>query len=148
MTSAYKGKVGRAFVTIGLLTLPFAYSNFLPTALSSNALADYIKNHFIREVIFGVTLVAWTIILTFKPLNRANFRKIAIFGSVVVLPFWIARAFGWSVGGMEAVWGEAIQASGAYALHVPQASLFFIGLALLWGELKSADFKEAKHPEI
>lgn len=139
MKSSYKGKIGRVFVIIGLLTLPFAYSNFLPTALSSDALPDYVKNHFIREVTFGVTLVVWTILLALKPLNAANLKKIAIFGSAVVLPFWIARAFGWSVGGMEAVWGEAIQPSGAYALHIPQASFFFVGVALLWLELRTLE---------
>ncbi|MEP2989763.1 MAG: hypothetical protein ABJN65_01030 [Parasphingorhabdus sp.] len=139
MKCSYRAKIGRTFVIVGLLTLPFAYSNFLPTALSSYALPDYVKNHFIREVMFGVTLVVWTISLAIRPLNISNLKKIALLGSAVVLPFWIARAFGWSVGGMEAVWGEAIKPSGAYALHIPQALFFYVGLALLWFELRTIE---------
>lgn len=137
MKSKIVGKVGKTLIVLALLTLPLAYSNFLPTSLSSEVLPDYIKNHFIREVTFGLALVTFTIFLISRPLTRLNFTQIAVLGSAVVLPFWIAWSFGWSVGGLDAVWGEAIQPSGAYMIHIPQASLFYLGLIMLWAELRS-----------
>ena len=142
MKTTIRGKIGKTLAIFGLLTLPFAYSNFLPTSLSSDLLPDYIKNHFIREVTFGLTLVGFTVFTITRPLTQKTFRTIALLGSAVVVPFWIAWTFGWSVGGMEAVWGEAIDASGAYMIHVPQASLFFIGLAFLWAELRKQNSEE------
>jgi len=65
-------------------------------------------------------------------MDRQKWFQIAVLGSVVVLPFWISWAFGWSVGGIEAVWGEEIDASGAYSLHIPQVLIFYLGLILLW----------------
>ena len=56
---------------------------------------------------------------------------LAITGSIVVLPFWLAALLGWSVGGLGEVWGDAIGPESAYALHGSQIALFYSGLALL-----------------
>ena len=124
-------KIGRALVVISIGLLFLAYSNFAPTALSSDIVADYVKNHFVREVIFGVALAAWTIRLALQPLDATRWKQLAIAGSIVILPFWIAALFGWSVGGMEEVWGGSVGPAGAYALHGPQVVMFYLGLALL-----------------
>lgn len=118
---------------IGSVALLFvAYSNFLPTALSSDQVPDYVKNHFLREVIFGVTLAIWTIRVALLPADSSSWTTIAVVGSVVILPFWVASLFGWSVGGMEAVWGESIGPDAAYLLHGSQVVMFYAGLACLW----------------
>jgi hypothetical protein len=126
---------GRILIALSISLMFFAYSNFAPTALGSDQLADYVKNHFIREMIFGCTLALLVIALTVTAKDKGKWLQIAVLGSIVVLPFWVAWSFGWSVGGIEAVWGTEIDASGAYSLHIPQVSLFYLGLTLLWFSL-------------
>ena len=124
--------VGRLLV-IGAISLLFlAYSNFAPTALSSELVADYVKNHFVREVIFGIALAVWTIRLSLERVDTTNCAKIAGLGTVVILPFWVAALMGWSVGGMEEVWGGSIGPGAAYLLHGSQVVAFYLGLGLLW----------------
>jgi len=129
-----KYKIGQIFLIASLSLLFVAYSNFVPTSLGSEYIADYIKNHFVREIIFGIALTIWTIRLALLPKEKLPFKQVALLGSIVIFPFWIAVAFGWSVGGMEQVWGEAIDASTAYRLHGVQVGLFLIGLALVGWE--------------
>lgn len=122
---------GRVLV-IGALALIFlAYSNFAPTALSSELIADYVKNHFVREILFGLVLASWAIYLTMRDLTPSRFRMIAFLGTVVVSPFWIAAAFGWSTGGLAEVWGGEIDAGAAYMLHGTQTAAFGLGLVLI-----------------
>jgi hypothetical protein len=109
-----------------------AYSNFAPTALSSDGIADYVKNHFFREMIFGTALAVWTIKTALQPVNTTNLIRLLLLGSIVVLPFWVASLFGWSTGGIEEVWGDSLRPNGAYFLHGPQTAMFFAGIALLW----------------
>jgi hypothetical protein len=132
MNPALLTTVGRILVigAIGLLFL--AYMNFVPTALSSDHVADYVKNHFVREIIFGIGLAAWTIRVALAPIDSANCVQITVLGSIVVLPFWLAALMGWSVGGMEEVWGGSIGPGAAYLLHGSQVLMFYMGLALLW----------------
>jgi hypothetical protein len=130
-------KIGRVLVIASIGLLMLAYSNFAPTALSSAMIADYVKNHFVREMIFGVALAVWTIRLALGPIDAARWKQIALIGSIVVLPFWVASLFGWSVGGMSEVWGGSMGPGSAYALHGPQVVMFYLGLALLWGAPKS-----------
>jgi hypothetical protein len=123
--------IGRALVigSVGLLFL--AYANFAPTALASASVADYVKNHFVREIIFGIALAAWTIRVALQPMSTRRWTQLAVLGSIVILPFWISLLFGWSVSGMEEVWGGSVGAGSAYALHGSQVVLFYVGLALL-----------------
>jgi hypothetical protein len=132
-------KIGRALVIVSIGLLFFAYSNFAPTALSSEKIADYVKNHFVREIIFGVVLAAWTIRLALQPIDATSWRRLGVFGSIVILPFWVAALFGWSVGGMHEVWGDSIGPGGAYMLHGPQVFMFYLGLAFLWSGAKSPE---------
>jgi hypothetical protein len=122
----------RILVTFSLAMLFFAYANFAPTALGSPEIADYVKNHFVREMIFGVALSALTIYLVCRPLEGKQWLLVAIFGSVVVLPFWVAALSGWATGGMQLAWRGAIEASSAYWLHGSQVALFYCGLLLLY----------------
>lgn len=124
-------KIGQTLVIASLSLLFVAYSNFVPTSLGSDNIADYVKNHFVREIIFGIALTIWAIRLALLPKDKLPFLHLLILGSVVVFPFWIAAAFGWSVGGMEEVWGKAIEASTAYTLHGVQVGLFILGLLLI-----------------
>lgn len=124
-------KIGQFLVVTALSLLFVAYSNFGPTSLSSDKIADYVKNHFVRELIFGIALTIWAIRLALLPKEKLPFNQLLVIGSVVVFPFWIATAFGWSVGGMEQVWGKAIDASAAYTLHGVQVGLFLLGLLLI-----------------
>jgi len=124
-------KIGQVLV-IGALSLLFlAYSNFIPTALQSNEIADYVKNHFVREVLFGLALTIWAIKLALSPKESFPFKQLLILGTIIISPFWIAYLFGWSTGGMEVVWGETISPNAAYALHGSQVVLFMIGMLLL-----------------
>jgi len=132
-----RAKIGRALVIISVGLLFAAYANFAPTALSSAKVADYVKNHFVREIIFGIALAAWTIRLALQPIGATPWTRLAVIGSIVVLPFWVAALFGWSVGGMGEVWGDSIGPGAAYALHGPQVLMFYLGLALLWEPAKS-----------
>lgn len=126
-----KYKVGQTLVILSLSLLFFAYANFAPTALSSVDIADYVKNHFVREVLFGISLTVWTIWLVLQPPTSSTYRQIVLLGTIIIIPFWIASLFGWSTGGMEKVWGDAISPSTAYALHGSQVILFLIGILLL-----------------
>lgn len=130
---------GRILLITSLLFMFFAYSNFAPTALSSELLADYIKNHFIREMIFGLTLSSTVIIFACLPIDRKRYLRIALFGCFAVLPFWVGASFGLSTGGIEAVWGEEITERDAYLLHGPQTSLFLISLLILWLGVRKAE---------
>ena len=124
-------RLGRILTVGALGFLFFAYLNFAPTSLSSSQIADYVKNHFVREMIFGIALTAWTIRLALQPLDVEGWKRVAGLGSVVVLPFWIASLFGWSTGGMAEVWGDAVPPAVTYALHGTQVACFYAGLFLL-----------------
>ena len=124
-------KTGQILVIAALSLLFLAYSNFGPTSLGSERIADYVKNHFVREIIFGIALTVWAIKTALLPKKKLPFTQLLILGSVVIFPFWIAVAFGWSVGGLEEVWGKSIDASAAYTLHGVQVGLFLLGLILI-----------------
>lgn len=124
--------VGRIFLISAILLMPIAYSNFAPTALGSDLIADYIKNHFVREMIFGLSLAAMTIMMIVTPLDIEKMKKITIFSSIVILPFWVARSFGWSTGGIQEVWGPESGDGTALWLHGPQLAMYILGLSLLW----------------
>lgn len=125
-------KIGRVIVIVALALLFFAYSNFLPTSLSNDLIADYVKNHFIREVIFGVVLAAMTIRLSWRAQSKQEWFALGALGSIVILPFWIASLFGWSTGGLAEIWGGAIDEKGAYYLHGPQVVGFYLGWILMY----------------
>jgi hypothetical protein len=59
--------------------------------------------------LFGVALAAWTIRLALEPIDAGRCAKLAALGSIVILPFWVAALAGWSVGGIEKVWGSPIR---------------------------------------
>lgn len=124
--------VGRVLVIVSIALMFLAYSNFAPTALSSDKIADYVKNHFVREMIFGTALAIWAIKTALQPVNPTNLTRLLLVGSIVILPFWVASLFGWSTGGIEEVWGDSLGPNGAYFLHGPQVAMFFVGIALLW----------------
>ena len=124
-------------LTISSICLLFlAYANFGPTSLSADQIADYVKNHFVREIIFGLFLSAWCIYLIVFARELEQLRMIALIGSIVVLPFWIATFCGWSTGGLADVWGENINANAAYWLHGVQTAGFYLGLILLFISLQ------------
>lgn len=129
-------RIGRILVISGLGLIFVAYANFAPTALSSAKVADYVKNHFVREMIFGIALATWTIRLALQPMDRSRWTQLAVAGSIVILPFWVSLLFGWSVGGMDEVWGRSMGPGSAYALHGSQVFTFYLGLALLWSTAK------------
>lgn len=114
---------------IGLLFV--AYSNFIPTVFPSELVADYVKNHFLREILFGSVLAVVAIVKIVQLKQNSSLLMPLFFGSVVVLPFWIASFFGWSTGGLSEVWGENLEPNSAYLLHGPQVAVFYIGMLLL-----------------
>jgi hypothetical protein len=125
-------KLGRA-VVIAMLSLLFvAYSNFAPTSLGSPLVDDYVKNHFLREVMFGVLLTLIAIKLSLNVPTTKDWFLLAIVSNVVVMPFWIAVLFGWSTDGLAEVWGGEIDETAAYLLHGTQAVGLLIGLLLMW----------------
>lgn len=126
-----KFKTGQILIILSLSLLFLAYSNFGPTALTNERIVGYVKNHFVREIIFGLALTIWTIKLTLLPKDKLPFNQVAILGSVVVFPFWIAFLFGWSDQGLAEIWGKAIDSNTAYILHTSQVVLFLIGLLLI-----------------
>jgi hypothetical protein len=46
-------RVGRVLVIASIALMFMVYSNFAPTALGSDRIADYVKNDFVREMIYG-----------------------------------------------------------------------------------------------
>ena len=128
---------GRALICLSVSLLFLAYSNFAPTALGSALISDYVKNHFVREIAFGVTLAAFVIVRTLTATCKPDVLQVALLGSIVVLPFWIAAALGWSTGGLEEVWGEKIRLASAYVLHISQVAVFYCGVAILTYALPS-----------
>jgi len=130
--------LSRALICLAIALLFAVYSNFAPTALGSDLIAGYIKNHFVREIIFGIALAAITINLTLSARSKSDVLMIALMGSIVVLPFWIAAALGWSTSGLEDVWGGRINAKAAYILHASQVLLFYCGVAVLTRALPAA----------
>ncbi len=131
--------IGRVLVILSLALLFFAYSNFLPTSLSNDLIADYVKNHFIREVIFGVVLAALAIGLSLLVQTTRQWLALGGLGSVVILPFWIGAMLGWSTGGLAEIWGGAIDENGAYYLHIPQVVFFYLGWMLMFPRGASTD---------
>ena len=129
--------LGRFLVISSIAMMFLSYANFLPTALGSGQLADYIKNHFVREVIFGLALAVTTIFLTFWTTDPEQWVRVAILGSIVVLPFWLGAIFGWSTGGLAEVWDGAIEAQTAYRFHTLQTGMFYLGLGVLYAGVKS-----------
>ena len=123
--------LSKAIICLSIALLFAAYSNFAPTALGSDLIAGYVKNHFVREVIFWIALATITISLTLSARSKSDVWKIALMGSLVVLPFWIAAGLGWSTGGLEEVWGGRINANAAYMLHAGQVFLFYCGIIIL-----------------
>ena len=101
-------KIGRILVILSLSLLFLAYSNFAPTALQSDTIEGYVKNHFVREIIFGIALTVWAIKLALQPITTLPFKQLALIGSIVIFPFWIAVLFGWSTQGLAKVWGLSL----------------------------------------
>ncbi len=126
-----KYKIGQILVILSLSLLFLAYANFAPTALQNENIVGYVKNHFVREIIFGIALTIWTIKLTLLPKEKLPFKQLVIFGSVVIFPFWIAYFLGWSDQGLAEIWGKAINSQAAYILHGSQVILFLLGLLLI-----------------
>ncbi len=122
---------GRILIILAVLMMFGAYFNFAPTALSSDQIADYVKNHFVREMIFGSTLSIIVIRKVCNPINMVQVKKIVILGSAVILPFWIAVALGWSTEGIDRIWRGEISSTAAFALHIPQTLIFIVGVSLL-----------------
>ncbi|MFK8041103.1 hypothetical protein [Congregibacter sp.] len=123
--------LGKTLICAAMGLLFAAYANFAPTALQSPLIADYIKNHFVREIVFGLALAAWTISSTLSANSQRDVLAIVIAGSIVVVPFWVATTLGWTTGGLADVWGDSIDDKDAYALHTSQVVLFALGLVLL-----------------
>ena len=123
--------LGKSFCIIAIGLLFLAYSNFAPTSLASDQIADYVKNHFVREVIFGAALSVLAILAIAQASSPGGLLQAALLGGIVILPFWIGAAAGWSTGGMETVWGERIDSAAAYWLHGVQTALFIVGLLLM-----------------
>ena len=102
------------------------------------------KNHFIREVIFGTVLAAFAIRLSYRMQSTREWIALGAMGSIVVLPFWIGMLFGWSTGGLTEIWGGAIDENGAYDLHGPQVVGFYVGWLLMYpAASKRAETSEA-----
>ena len=129
--------VGKILSVLAIGLMFFAYSNFIPTVFPSENVADYVKNHFAREIIFGVTLAVFTIVRIVRWSPEKSLMVPLVSGSIVVLPFWIASLFGWSTGGLTEVWGEAIDPGSAYWLHGPQVVIFYTGMGVLFLGLKT-----------
>jgi hypothetical protein len=129
----------KILMTVALLLLFFAYLNFAPTALSSSAIAGYTKNHFVREIVFGAVLAGLTLFLIYQQIDLRQWLIILFFGSVVVLPFWIAAMFGWTTEGMQQAWQGEISPRSAYILHGSQTALFYIGIALMYFSIPEAE---------
>ncbi|CAN0567769.1 hypothetical protein [Parasphingorhabdus sp.] len=125
-------KIGKLLSIVAIGLLFFAYSNFAATVFPSANVADYVKNHFVREIIFGATLAVFAIASIVRWTAATSLLVPLSLGSIVVLPFWVASLFGWSIGGLSEVWGESIQPQSAYLLHGPQVTLFYLGMFLLF----------------
>jgi len=123
--------ISRILIIASISLIFVAYSNFAPMALGSEGVADYTKNHFVREIIFGLALATYTIYLAATATGISRCLGVAVMGSVVVFPFWIAAAMGWSTGGMELVWSTEIDSGTAYLLHGTQVVAFYLGLMLM-----------------
>ena len=124
-------KIGQLLVILSLSLLFLAYSNFAPTALQNENIVGYVKNHFVREIIFGIALTIWAIKLALLPKEKLPFQQLFVLGSVVIFPFWIAYLLGWSDQGLAEIWGKAINTQAAYILHTSQVVLFLVGLILI-----------------
>lgn len=129
--------LGKTLICLSLALLFLAYSNFAPTALGSDQIADYVKNHFVREMIFGAVLAGVSIWLTVKLQTQKDLGWLAVFASITVLPFWIAAGLGWSTGGIVEVWGDAIDPGAAYVLHGTQVGLLYLGIVVLGLRVKT-----------
>jgi len=73
-------KTGQVLVILALSLLFLAYSNFAPTALQNENIVGYVKNHFVREIIFGIALTIWAIKLALLPKERLPFKQLDILG--------------------------------------------------------------------
>ena len=115
------------------LTLLLAYSNFAPNVLTNPDIIPYLKNHLIREFTFGVSLTLFSIFLIVRPIDLQRWKLIALLGTVVMSPFWIAASFGFVTQGMHETWqGQGTSDVTALTLHGSQVIGFYAGLALIY----------------
>ena len=134
---------GRVLTITSVSLLFLAYSNFAPNALTSD-IVPYLKNHLIREFVFGVSLTVFTIYLATRPPSYRRCHLVFLVGSIVVLPFWIGAAFGFVTQGMEQAWQGNADSTTAYLLHGPQVVLFYCGCACLYiGTKRTTGLKNA-----
>lgn len=131
--------ISRICITVAIILLFIAYINFAPTALSSSLVNDYTKNHFVREILFGSVLAGFTLYLAFQKIDYERWLRVMFFGSVVVLPFWVAAGFGWTTEGMQQAWQGEISPRSAYLLHGTQTAFFYIGTILMYVVIRSSE---------
>lgn len=124
-------RLGKWLTAASIAIIFLTYANFGPTSLASDQIADYVKNHFVREIIFGWALAVLAIHRAMTVSTRRQLGVAALLGSVVVLPFWVAALFGWTVGGLAEVWGQSIRASDAFLVHGIQTAMLYAGLAIM-----------------
>ena len=123
--------VGRVLTIASISFLLLAYSNFGPNALTNPDIVPYLKNHLVREFVFGAFLALTTIYLVIRPIDLNRWKLIALLGTIVVAPFWVAASFGFVTQGMEGVWQGNMRGN-AFVLHGSQVGGFYLGLLMLF----------------
>ena len=124
-------RIGQALTLLSVAVTVFSILYFAAAALGREEIADYIRNHFVREIVFGLTLCAATAWLALRRPAGGGIGLLALLGGLLVAPFWIGVAAGIGNREIAAIWGDLAGPSDSFALHTVQAALMLLGVALM-----------------
>ena len=128
----WRDRIGRILIGLSMFLLFLSYYQYIPHMLTTPALGNYVKNHMIREQLFGATLALFVLRLCWiGPRTRDHYIQTVALGGLVAGAFWIGFLTGHRIDGIAQVWGPGMGATGTFSLHVPQLVFYLVGAAIL-----------------
>ena len=121
-------RIGQGFMLLMTALTVFSILYFASVSLERADLADYIRNHFVREILWGLTLSGVVASLTLQARSAA---LAALFGGLLVAPFWLGYLGGIGKSEIGAVWGDTAAPTDSLMLHATQVVLFGLGAFLM-----------------
>lgn len=127
-----RDRLGRALVALSAAGIFYSFIRFGPAALGSPDLADYTKNHIVRELAFGSGLGVYVILLCVVGRGLRDYWVTLALAALIAVVFWVGAASGYGTDGMEQVWqGIGVTSRDAYDFHVPHTLVFVAGALLM-----------------
>lgn len=145
LNATWRDWLGRALVALSAAGVFYSFVRFGPAALGSADLADYTKNHIVRELVFGCGLGMYVILLCAVGRSLRDYWATLVLGALIAIVFWVGTVSGYGTDGMGQVWqGLEVTSRDAYNFHVPQTVLFVIGALLMRRPASAATVDEQR----